>query len=113
MAPNTWYDLIISWTPKVIKYYAAVYGQTPTLIAIHTTNISTAPQYLIIGNNRYISGSSSVTLLLDKVEWYYTTSQDMADLAENMLKLYPKQAVEDAQPAEQHTALATTYNSQE
>ena len=106
MAPNTWYDLIISWTPKVIKYYAAVYGQTPTLIAIHTTNISTAPQYLVIGNNRYINGFPSVTLLLDKVEWYYTTSQDMADLADNMLKLYPKQAVEDAQPAEQPTARA-------
>jgi hypothetical protein len=112
MAPNTWYDLIISWTPKVIKYYAALYGQTPTLIARNTTNISTAPQYLVIGNNRYINGFPSVTLSLDKVEWYYTTSQGMADLAENMLKLYSKQAVEAAQPAEQHIALATTYNSQ-
>jgi hypothetical protein len=41
IAANTWYDLIISWTPTVIKYYAAVYGQTPVLIATNTINIST------------------------------------------------------------------------
>jgi hypothetical protein len=29
IAPNTWYDLIISWTPEAIKYYAAVYGSPP------------------------------------------------------------------------------------
>jgi hypothetical protein len=45
IAPNTWYDLIISWTPKAIKYYAAVYGETPKLIATNTTNISTIPQF--------------------------------------------------------------------
>jgi hypothetical protein len=41
IVPNTWYDLIVCWTPTAIKYYAAVYGATPTLIATNTTNIST------------------------------------------------------------------------
>ena len=86
IAPNTWYDLIISWTPTVIKYYAAVYGQTPTLIATNTTNISMEPQYLLIGNNRYKNASPPVTLLIDKVEWLYTTSQDIAYLGDNLLK---------------------------
>jgi hypothetical protein len=86
ISPNTWYDLIISWTPTVIKYYAAVYGQTPTLIATNTTNISMEPQYLLIGNNRYKNASPPVTLLIDKVEWLYTTSQDIAYLGDNLLK---------------------------
>jgi hypothetical protein len=86
IAPNTWYDLIISWTPTVIKYYAAVYGQIPTLIATNTTNISREPQYLLIGNNRYKNGGPSVTLLIDKAEWLYTTSQETAYLSGNLLK---------------------------
>jgi hypothetical protein len=81
-----WYDLIIYWTPTVIKYYAAVYGQTPTLIATNTTNISTEPQYLLIGNNRYKNGSPSVTLLIDKAEWLYTTSAGGSYLEETLLK---------------------------
>jgi hypothetical protein len=87
IAANTWYDLIISWTPTVIKYYAAVYGQTPTLIATNTTNISTKPQYLLIGNCRYRNGSPSVNLLVDKVEWLYTTSQSGSFLQKNWLSL--------------------------
>lgn len=83
---NTWYDLIISWTPKVIKYYAAVYGQTPTLIATNTTNISTEPQYLLIGNNRYKEGFPSVTLLVDKAEWSYATSEGESYLQEHLFK---------------------------
>ena len=86
IAPNTWYDLIISWTPTVIKFYAAVYGQTPTLIATNTTNISSKPQYLLIGNNRYKNASPAVTLKIHKVEWLYTISQDTAYLADNLLK---------------------------
>jgi len=81
----TWYDLIISWTPTVIKYYAAVYGQTPRLIAANTTNISTEPQYLLMGNCRYRNGSPSVTLLIDKVEWLYKTSQSGLHAEENLL----------------------------
>jgi hypothetical protein len=84
--PNTWYDLIISWTPTVIKYYAAVYGQTPELIATITTNISTDPQHLLVGNNRYRNGSPSVSLLVDRVEWLYKTSQSGSYLQENLLK---------------------------
>lgn len=83
---NTWYDLIIAWTPKVIKYYAAVYGQTPTLIATNTTNISTEPQYLLIGNNRYKEGFPSVTLLVDKVEWSYATSEGESYLQDHLFK---------------------------
>jgi hypothetical protein len=83
---NTWYDLIISWTPKVIEYYAAVYGQTPTLIATNTTNISTEPQYLLIGNNRYKEGFPSVTLLVDKAEWSYATSEGESYLQEHLFK---------------------------
>jgi hypothetical protein len=86
IAPNVWYDLIICWTPTVIKYYAAVYGQIPTLIATNTTNISTEPQYLLIGNNRYKNGSPSVTLLIDKAEWLYTTSPGGSYLEETLLK---------------------------
>jgi len=74
IANNTWYDLVISWTPTVIKYYAAVYGSTPELIATNTTNISTLPQFPIAGNNRYLDGNSLVTLFVDKVEWFYETS---------------------------------------
>jgi hypothetical protein len=85
ISANTWYDLIISWTPGVIKYYAAVYGQTPTLIATNTTNISTEPQYLLIGNCRYHKGSPSVTLLVDKVEWLYKTPQSGSYLEDNLL----------------------------
>lgn len=86
IAPNTWYDLIISWTPTVIKYYAAVYGQTPTLIATNTTNISTRPQYLLIGNCRYTKGSPAVSLSIDRVEWLYSSSQSDQYLQENLLK---------------------------
>jgi hypothetical protein len=86
IAPNIWYDLIISWTPTVIKYYAAVYGQIPALIAANATNISTEPQYLLIGNNRYKDGSPSVTLLIDKAEWLYKTSQSGSYLDETLLK---------------------------
>jgi len=74
IANNTWYDLVISWTPTVIKYYAAVYGSTPELIATNTTNISTLPQFPLAGNNRYLDGNSLVTLFVDKVEWFYETS---------------------------------------
>jgi hypothetical protein len=74
IAPNTWYDLIISWTPTAIKYYGAVYGEPPRLIATNTTNISTIPQFPLAGNNRYICGSPSVTLFIDKVEWLYEIS---------------------------------------
>ena len=74
IASNKWYDLVISWTPTVIKYYAAVYGSTPELIATNTTNISTLPQFPIAGNNRYLDGNSLVTLFVDKVEWFYETS---------------------------------------
>lgn len=84
IAANTWYDLVISWTPSVIKYYAALYGQTPTLIATNTTNISMEPQYLLIGNNRYVNGSPSVTLLIDRVEWLYKTRQNGSFLQENL-----------------------------
>jgi hypothetical protein len=73
---NTWYDLIISWTPTAIKYYAAVYGETPTLIATHTTNISTIPQFPLAGNNRYTVGTAPVTLFIDRVEWLYETSKN-------------------------------------
>jgi hypothetical protein len=86
IAANTWYDLIISWTPTAIKYYAAVYGQTPTLIATNTTNISTEPQYLLIGNCRYSKGSPAVALLVDRVEWLYSSSQSGSYLQENLLK---------------------------
>ena len=48
-----------------------MYGQTPTLIATNTANVSTAPQYLLIGNCRYRKGSPAVSLLIDKVEWLY------------------------------------------
>ena len=71
IAPNTWYDLIISWTPTAIKYYAAVYGSTPKLIATNATNISKIAQYPIAGNNRYVRGANSVTLFIDRVEWLY------------------------------------------
>jgi hypothetical protein len=74
IAPNTWYDLIVSWTPTAIKYYGAVYGETPKLIATNTTNISTIPQFPLAGNNRYRGGTSSVTLFIDKVEWFYQIS---------------------------------------
>jgi hypothetical protein len=86
IAANTWYDLIISWTPTVIKYYAAVYGQTPTLIATNTTNISTNAQYLLIGNCRYRNGSPAVNLLVDKVEWIYKTRQNGSFLQENLAR---------------------------
>jgi hypothetical protein len=86
IAPHMWYDLIIVLTPTVIKYYAAVYGQIPTLIATNTTNIATEPQYLLIGNNRYKNGSPSVTLLIDKAEWLYTTSAGGSYLEETSLK---------------------------
>jgi hypothetical protein len=87
IAPNTWYDLTISWTPTVIRYYAAIHGQIPTLIATNTTNISTEPQYLLIGNNRYKNGAPSVNLFIDKVEWLYTTSADTAQFAGHLLTL--------------------------
>jgi hypothetical protein len=74
IAPNTWYDFIVSWTPTAIKYYAAVYGATPTLIATNTTNISTIAQYPLAGNNRYGGGTPSVSLFIDKVEWLYQIS---------------------------------------
>jgi hypothetical protein len=74
IAPNTWYDLIVSWTPTAIKYYGAVYGETPRLIATNTTNISTIPQFPLAGNNRYGCGTHSVTLFIDKVEWFYQIS---------------------------------------
>jgi len=74
IARNTWYDFIISWTPTAIKYYAAVYGSTPKLIATITTDISTIAQYPLAGNNRYCGGTHSVTLSIDKVEWLYQTS---------------------------------------
>jgi len=86
IAANTWYDLIISWTPTVINYYAAAYGQTPTLIATNTTNISTAPQYLLMGNCRYSKGSPAVSLLIDRVEWLYKSPQSGSYLQENLLK---------------------------
>jgi hypothetical protein len=86
ISPNTWYDLIISWTPGVIKYYAAVYGQTPTLIATNTTNISTDAQYLLIGNCRYHKGSPAVNLLVEKVEWLYKAPQSGSFLQENLIK---------------------------
>lgn len=86
IAANRWYDLIISWTPRVIKYYAAVYGQTPALIATITTKISTEPQYLLIGNCRYRNGSPSVNLLVDKVEWLCKTSQSESLLLKDLLK---------------------------
>ena len=86
IAPNTWYDLVISWTPTVIKYYAATYGQTPVLIATNTTNISTGAQYLLIGNCRYGNGSPSVTLFIDRVEWLCNTAQSEAHLEEDLLK---------------------------
>jgi hypothetical protein len=84
--PNTWYDLIVSWTPTVIKYYAAVYGQIPTLIATNTTNISTEPQYLLIGNCRYSKGSPAVALLVDRVEWLYNSSESGLFLQQNLFK---------------------------
>jgi hypothetical protein len=84
--PKTWYDLIISWTPTVIKYYAAVYGESPKLVATITTHISTDPQHLIVGNSRYRNGSPSVNLLVDKVEWLYKTSQSGSYLEENLVK---------------------------
>jgi hypothetical protein len=74
IANNTWYDLVISWTPTVIKYYAAVHGSTPELIATNTTDISTLPQFPIAGNNRYLAGNSLITLFVDKVEWFYEIS---------------------------------------
>jgi hypothetical protein len=83
--PNTWYDLIVCWTPTVIKYYASVYGQTPKLIATNTTNISTEPQFLLVGNNRYKDGSPSVSLLVDKAEWLYTTSESDLNLNDTLL----------------------------
>jgi hypothetical protein len=85
IAANKWYDLIISWTPSVIKFYGAVYGQTPILIATNTTNISKEPQYLLVGNCRYRNGSPSVNLLVDKVEWLYETAKGGSFRQENLL----------------------------
>jgi hypothetical protein len=53
---------------------------------MNTTNISTEPQYLLIGNNRYKDGSPSVTLLVDKVEWFYTTTEGESYPQESLLK---------------------------
>src|SRR6201987_1025545 len=41
---------------------------------LNTTNISTIPQFPLAGNNRYRDGTSSVTLFIDKVEWFYQIS---------------------------------------
>jgi hypothetical protein len=63
-----------------------VYGETPKLIATNTTNISTDPQYLLVGNNRYKNGSPSVRLLVDKAEWLYTTSESEPHLNQTLLR---------------------------
>ena len=74
ISPNTWYDFIISWTPTAIKYFAAIHGAPPAIIATHTTNISQMAQFPLAGNNRYRAGTESVTLFIDKVEWLYQIS---------------------------------------
>jgi hypothetical protein len=74
IVPNTWYDLIILWTPTAINYYGAQYGTSPVLIGTHSAatpggpNIYTGGQYLHASNNMYTSGPN-VNLYIDLVEW--------------------------------------------
>ncbi len=90
IVPNTWYDLIISWTPTAINYYGAVYGSTPVLIGTHSAatpggpNIYTGGQYLHASNNMYTSGSN-VNLYIDRVEWLFQTPDSLRFLEADLL----------------------------
>lgn len=90
IVPNTWYDLIISWTPTAINYYGAVYGSTPVLIGTHSAatpggpNIYTGGQYLHASNNMYTSGPN-VNLYIDRVEWLFQTPDSLRFLEEELL----------------------------
>jgi hypothetical protein len=90
IAPNTWYDLIISWTPTAINYYGGVYGQTPVLIGTHSAatpggpNIYTGGQYLHASNNMYTNGPN-VNLYVDRVEWLFQAPDKVQFLEANLL----------------------------
>ena len=90
IVPNTWYDLIISWTPTAINYYGAQYGTPPVLIGTHSAatpggpNIYTGGQYLHASNNMYTSGPN-VNLYIDMVEWLFKTSETGRLLESNLL----------------------------
>ena len=90
IVPNTWYDLIISWTPTAINYYGSQYGSAAVLIGTHSAstpggpNIYAGGQYLHASNNMYTSGSN-VNLYIDKVEWLFQTSESVRFLEANLL----------------------------
>jgi len=90
IVPNTWYDLVISWTPSAINYYGAEYENTPVLIGTHSAatpggpNIYSGGQYLHASNNMYTSGSN-VNLYIDLVEWVFQVSDNVRYLEANLL----------------------------
>lgn len=81
----TWYDTILSWTPTAVKYYAAAYGQTPSLISTQTTHISTASQWPWLVSSKGANGSTSRTMRLDRVEWLLQVSQTRLFLGEGLI----------------------------
>jgi hypothetical protein len=72
ITPGTWYDCILSLTSTAAKFYAATWGNIPTLIATITTGLNlNAPNFLWIGNNHNTSGDATANLYLDKAEWFF------------------------------------------
>lgn len=87
MAPNTWYDCIISFTPTSVKYYIAAYGSPPQLVATSTTHIpTTAPVYVWISAAKGVGGSTAQTLLLDRYEHLIQLNQPRVFLGDNLVQ---------------------------
>jgi hypothetical protein len=72
VAPNTWYDTIISYTPAAggtVNFYAAQYGTTPQLILTMTGKIGTSAYVYNVYDITNYSDTVARHLYIDKEEW--------------------------------------------
>ena len=69
-----------------MKFYGAVYGNIPALLATITDNITTTQHTPIwVTNGRSATGSPAVNAYIDRIEVIWQTNQPRAHLGENLL----------------------------
>jgi hypothetical protein len=84
--PNIWYDFIISYSAAAVKFYGAVYGNSPSLLGTITDNITTTQHTpIFVTNGRSAAGSPAVNMYIDRIELLLQTNQPRAYLGENLL----------------------------
>ena len=80
---NQWLDLIVVWTPVANRFYAAVYGNTPVLVATITNNIcSNQSIYPAIFN-----ASANTNLYCDRIEVIWQSTNAKQWMGEGLLNL--------------------------